>query len=225
MTMFDAESIRLEEPAAKMTGGILDAHKNSPKIFYALVKRFGDFASCLLLAPFVVCFGLILLVLNPFFNKGPLLYRQSRMGKDCEPFTAFKFRSMSTEKTVKRGAFDDLEEHRITKLGGIIRKARIDELPQIINIIKGDMSLIGPRPDFIDHAREYISSIPGYRERHAIRPGVTGLAQVDVGYVSDEVGFRKKVEADLTYIREMGFAVDLRIMFRTMQTVFGRCGR
>lgn len=87
------------------------------------------------------------------------------------------------------------------------------------------MGLVGPRPDFIDHARVYLDTIPGYRERHCVRPGVTGLAQTEVGYVSDEKGFRRKVAADLTCIRRMGFMCDLKIVLRTIQIVLCSRGR
>lgn len=224
--MFDAETIQTVDPAALGSKARAIEPKSAFSLFYAMVKRAGDFFAAIFILPFALISALLLLILNPFFNKGPLLYRQTRMGKNCQPFTAYKFRSMSSlapKTTEKRGAFDELEEHRITKLGRIMRKLRIDELPQALNILKGDMSLIGPRPDFIDHARVYILRIPGYRERHNVRPGVTGLAQTEVGYVSDEAGFRRKVAADLTYIRKMGFTYDLKIMVRTAQIIL--CGR
>ena len=178
-----------------------------------------------LLAPFTLIAALGLLVLNRFFNKGALLFRQTRMGQDCVPFTAYKFRSMKEAAPVKRGAFDALEEDRITTLGCLIRKLRIDELPQLINILKGDMTLVGPRPDFIDHANVYVEKIPGYRDRYAVRPGVTGLAQTEVGYVSDEAGFRCKVAADLIYIRKMSLLFDIKVILRTVQIVVARHGK
>ena len=179
----------------------------------------------LLLAPIALMAAVVLFLLNPMFNQGVLLYRQTRMGKGCRPFTAYKFRSMKEVASVKRGAFDDLEEDRITKLGALMRKLRIDELPQLINILKGEMSLVGPRPDFIDHANVYMVEIPGYCERYAVRPGVTGLAQTEVGYVSDELGFRRKVAADLQYITKMSFLFDLKVIFRTFVIVVARHGR
>lgn len=196
-----------------------------PSRFFMTVKRLSDFLAAALLLPITLVAALVLLVLNPIFNQGPLLFRQSRMGKDCKLFTAYKFRTMTEAAPVKRGAFDALEENRITKLGRLMRKTRVDELPQILNIVKGDMSLVGPRPDFIDHARVYVDCIPGYRDRHSVRPGVTGLAQTEVGYVSDEAGFRRKVAADMMYIRKMSFTTDLKIFARTIMIVFGQRGR
>jgi len=140
---------------------------------YKIAKKFFDLmVSTLLLPVFMV--GCIFLVLaNPFFNRGPLFFTQKRMGKGCAPFTAIKFRTMSCAHKVVRGAHDPLEVERITRLGSFLRKARLDEIPQILNVLRGEMSLIGPRPDSYDHARVYVDLIPGYRERHAALPGIS----------------------------------------------------
>ena len=223
--MFDAEVIETSAPvkaeALKTEPTIAPSHSTA----YGLTKRLMDLAAVVILAPFALLAAAGLAFINPVFNKGPLLFRQTRMGQNCVPFTAYKFRSMVDAPEIERGAFDALEEHRITRLGSMMRKLRIDELPQIINIFKGDMSLVGPRPDYIDHAHVYVREIPGYKNRYAVRPGVTGLAQTEVGYVSDEVGFRRKVAADLTYIRKMSIAYDLKVILRTVQIVVARHGR
>lgn len=192
---------------------------------YLWIKRGMDVAAALILLPVAAFFGIVLLLLNPLFNRGPLVYRQTRMGQDCQPFTAYKFRSMLEVQENARGAFDALEEHRITALGRQLRKLRIDELPQVLNILKGDMSLVGPRPDYIEHARVYLAEIPEYGTRYSVRPGVTGLAQTEVGYVSDLPGFRRKVAADLIYIRKMSLVYDLKVLLRTVQIVLGRRGQ
>ena len=100
------------------------------------------------------------------------------MGKNCEYFFAIKFRTMTNVKEITRKYDDPIETNRITPLGKILRKVRIDELPQILYVLKGDMSLIGPRPDYYVHALEYLKNVEGYRERLAIRPGITGLSQI-----------------------------------------------
>ena len=161
-----------------------------------------------------------MLALNPIWNKGPLFFTQARMGRDCRAFKAVKFRSMFNEK-VTRGADDPIETHRITRLGKFLRKSRIDELPQILNVLKGEMSLIGPRPDYFAHARSYVRNIQGYRERHLVRPGISGLAQVDVGYVEGTDATRAKVAADLRYIRDASLVLDFQIFWKTLRTVFG----
>lgn len=177
----------------------------------------------LLLVPLAFC-ALALLVLNPFWNKGTLFYRQPRMGKDCSPFTAIKFRSMRAVAKVTRGADDPIETDRITRLGQFIRRSRIDELPQILNVLKGEMSLIGPRPDYYSHATDYLRQIPEYRARHVVRPGISGLAQVDVGYVEGTDATRAKVSADLRYIREAGPKLEFEVFWKTLATVLGHKG-
>ncbi len=118
-----------------------------------------------------------LLIANPFLNRGPLLFIQKRMGRECNHFMAIKFRTMTCVSEMSRGADDPLEVNRITPLGGFLRKTRMDEIPQIINVLRGEMSLIGPRPDCFEHAETYLNTIAGYRERHAALPGISGLAK------------------------------------------------
>ncbi|SMX38844.1 sugar transferase [Maliponia aquimaris] len=165
-------------PATKAVQGRAAGHR---RLFRA-TKRAFDLVFSVLLLPVVLGCALFLLILNPFYNRGPLFYVQSRMGRNCKAFQAIKFRSMRVAPKVERGADAPLETDRITRLGGFLRKSRIDELPQIINVLRGDMSLIGPRPDYYDHAVQYLELVPGYRERHIVRPGVSGLAQTELGY-------------------------------------------
>lgn len=131
---------------------------------------------------------------------------------------------MRPAKTIKRSADDPLETDRITPLGSFLRKSRIDEMPQIINVLRGQMSLIGPRPDYIEHARDYLSSVPGYRARHAVRPGISGLAQVELGYIEGIEGTQQKIKADLYYIANMNFVMDTRILWKTLSVVLYRGG-
>lgn len=146
------------------------------------------------------------------------------MGLGCKPFKAIKFRSMRVAAKAGRSANDPLELDRITPLGRILRKSRFDELPQVLNVLRGDMSLIGPRPDYIHHARRYIRTIPGYRERHLVRPGISGLAQTEYGYVQGDEATRCKVRYDLFYIRNASVALELWIFWRTIRVVSNRQG-
>ncbi|MEJ6403689.1 sugar transferase [Yoonia sp. 2307UL14-13] len=190
----------------------------------ALIKRGFDIFVTAVLMPILVAVILFLLVLNPIFNRGNLLFWQRRMGQHCKPFWAVKFRTMRAANGPGRGAFDRLEHDRITGLGHILRKTRIDELPQIVNVLLGDMSLIGPRPDCYNHARVYLRDVPGYRARHAVLPGISGLAQTEIGYVDGLEGVRRKVMTDLDYIARQGLQLDLWITWRTICVVLGRCG-
>lgn len=188
---------------------------------FILGKRLFDLGfSALVLLP---CFALVaacLIVLNPVFNPGPLLYRPDRMGLGCAAFRLYKFRTMAPAATeVSRGPDDPLETERVTRLGAFLRRARFDELPQIFNVFRGEMSLIGPRPDDLTHARFFLLDVPRYRERHAIRPGITGLAQVELGYMHGRHGACRKTALDLHYIRHAGPGLDAWIFWRTLRTV------
>lgn len=193
--------------------------RSAPMAFFT-AKRALDIAVSVMLLPVVGASALVLLALNPVFNPGPLFFRQSRMGMNCLPFEATKFRSMLPAEGAGRGADDPLERDRITPLGDLIRRVRLDELPQVLNVLKGDMSLIGPRPDFLDHAEVYLETVPGYRKRHMVRPGISGLAQTEVGYVQGIAGTRRKVGADVYYILHAGWRLELFIFWRTLVVVF-----
>lgn len=186
---------------------------------FAVFKRAFDLlVSVALLIP-AIFFAAVLVVLNPVFNPGKLFYSQWRMGKDCKPFRMYKFRSMRMVAKRERHAEDGLEKNRITTLGHLIRRSRIDELPQSFNVLRGDMSLIGPRPDDLAHAKRYLKTVEGYRQRHSVRPGISGLAQVTVGYVHGSEDTRRKVAKDLEYIEKQGFRLELAIILRTVLTV------
>ncbi|WP_255733671.1 sugar transferase [Ruegeria sp. Ofav3-42] len=194
-------------------------------IAFNFAKRAFDLVvSTLVLLPLAVLCGIVLLILNPFWNKGPLFFLQERMGRNCEPFTAYKFRSMRPAEKIERSADCPLEEDRITTLGRFLRKSRLDELPQIINVIKGEMSLVGPRPDYIEHARNYLTQVPGYQERHGVRPGISGWAQVELGYIEGTDATRRKVQADLYYIANAGLAMEARIVWKTLAVMLRRGG-
>lgn len=188
-------------------------------------KRIFDLVfSAIVLVPVTLMISVVLLVLNPIYNPGPLFYLQKRMGRDCRPFKALKFRTMTEIPRQKRGPNDPLEHDRITALGRILRNSRIDELPQIVNVFRGDMSLIGPRPDCFRHALHFAKAIPDYRKRHMVRPGISGLAQIDLGYIEGTDATRLKTAADIAYIQNAGFRLDILILWRTIATVIGMRG-
>lgn len=191
---------------------------------FVVAKRIVDIVVSLLLLPVLAVVALILLCVNPFKNPGSLFYVQDRMGRDCEPFRAIKFRTMRPATVIDRSANCPVETDRITPLGAFLRKSRLDELPQVLNVLAGDMSLIGPRPDYYDHACHFLDNVPGYRERHAVRPGISGLAQTEVGYVHGTEATRRKVHADLFYISHSGFRLETWVFFRTLAVVFKQVG-
>jgi lipopolysaccharide/colanic/teichoic acid biosynthesis glycosyltransferase len=192
-------------------------HPNSAG--FRIAKRAFDLVIALAALPLIVLTALILLVINPVWNAGPLFFLQTRMGRDCRPFRAAKFRTMRPANEIMRGPDDPLEIDRITPLGQFLRRSRIDELPQFFNILAGHMSLIGPRPDYWDHATHYLDSVPAYRQRHMVRPGITGLAQVDGGYAEGVDATVEKTRYDLRYIRAGGVAMEFYVLRRTIQVV------
>jgi lipopolysaccharide/colanic/teichoic acid biosynthesis glycosyltransferase len=189
------------------------------KLAYWASKRSIDIIISLTLLPIMIGIAIFLLFLNYFCNKGTIFYVQKRMGMNCKPFNALKFRTMTTTDRIKRTYHDPLEVERITYLGRILRNLRIDELPQILNVIKGDMSLIGPRPDYYEHALMFLKDIPEYQKRHVIRPGISGLAQIRLGYVEGVNATKKKSKIDIFYIENANFILDLKIFFGTILTV------
>lgn len=187
---------------------------------YFASKRFFDvFVSCAAMPVFVVLCAVIFF-LNLFWNPGPLFYRQKRMGKDKRQFAMVKFRTMlPEEKTSKRGPFDSLEEWRITPVGRWMRLTRLDEVPQILNVIMGQMSLIGPRPEIFEFAEAYYDEIPGYHVRGTVRPGITGYSQVKQGYTDSEEAVRVKTKLDIFYVRNMNWWLDLEVLLGTVRVI------
>jgi len=202
----------------------ISQHSNGKKLFW-INKRMFDISMCLLLLPLLVFISLILFFINFFFNYGSLFFIQDRMGKNCSMFSAIKFRTMVPAKEITRKYNDPIETNRITPLGKVLRKSRIDELPQILNVLKGEMSLIGPRPDYYIHALEYINNVEGYRERHIIRPGITGLSQIRLGYIEGLEGTAKKVSIDNYYIHNVSYLIELKIIFITIFVILRGMGK
>jgi lipopolysaccharide/colanic/teichoic acid biosynthesis glycosyltransferase len=194
------------------------------KMFW-INKRLFDICVCLLLIPLFFIISIILLFINYFFNSGSLFFIQERMGKNCSAFFAVKFRTMVPVKEITRKYDDPIEENRITPFGKILRKSRIDELPQILNVLKGEMSLIGPRPDYYMHALEYMKNVKGYRERYIIRPGITGLSQIRLGYAEGLEATEKKVLVDNYYIHNVNYITELKIIGNTFITIIRGMGK
>lgn len=168
--------------------------------------------------------GCILVVANPWRNPGPLFFFQVRMGRSRRAITVIKFRTMLATECI-RSADDPLERDRITPLGRFLRRARIDELPQILNVLRGDMSLIGPRPDVFHHAKVYCRKIPDYQERFSVRPGISGLAQVEHGYAEGIESTIEKARLDAVYVQSACLRMDTYIFFQTLKTVFTALGK
>ncbi len=158
-------------------------------------------------------------------SRGPVLFRQARVGLRGKIFTVYKFRSMYADAEAKTGAvWATKDDPRITPLGRWLRKLRIDELPQLINVLKGDMSIVGPRPERPEFVKVLAEKIPYYPQRHSVKPGITGWAQINYKYgdtIEDTVA---KLEYDLYYIKHMSLSLDLYIMFHTVKTMLRQRG-
>lgn len=178
-------------------------------------KRAFDIVLAMALLPLVALTAVVLFALNRVASPGPLIFRQARMGRGGAAFTIYKFRSMLPSMAVHRGPEDPVEVDRITRFGRVLRRTRVDELPQIVNILRGEMSFVGPRPDMYDHARRFTETVPHYRRRHDVRPGITGYAQVTAGYAEGSGGTVEKARRDLVYIRCASPALEASIILRT----------
>lgn len=177
-----------------------------------------DIAFILLTAPVVLPLCLLTAIAIYFESPGPIIYTQTRIGKGNKPFTIYKFRSMRFDVDAPQ-QFAGESDPRITRLGKIIRKMRIDELPQFYNILKGDMSLIGPRPEQPDFVKTFDEKIPFYSYRHVVKPGITGWAQVRQGYATNVDQTQIKIEHDFYYIKNYSLLLDIFIILLTIRTV------
>jgi len=190
-----------------------------PPRIYTEIRRICDLISAILLLPIFIGLFLIVGLAIKLETRGPILFRQNRVGLNGNLFTMLKFRSMYDARHQAKGAFAEKMDTRITKVGSFLRRFRLDEIPQILNIIKGDMGLIGPRPEQPSIVAEYSLSIPYYGYRHIVRPGVTGWAQVSYGYAASEAESKRKLEYDFFYIKNMSVWLDVIIIFRTILTI------
>jgi lipopolysaccharide/colanic/teichoic acid biosynthesis glycosyltransferase len=193
---------------------------------YSRAKRLIDVALGLLgTLGFVLAIPFVLLG-NLISNRGPLFYRQPRVGKNGEVFPILKFRTMRPEA---EGQLSNewTQEHdpRITRFGRVLRVTHVDELPQMINILKGDLAVVGPRPEQPRYVAELAQKLPFYDLRHLVRPGLTGWAQVKYGYAGDEDDALEKLQYEFYYLRRQSLGLDLRIVGRTIRSVLGGGGR
>jgi lipopolysaccharide/colanic/teichoic acid biosynthesis glycosyltransferase len=152
--------------------------------------------------------------------RAPVFYRQRRVGLDGEVFNLLKFRSMSVNAEADgKAQWAQKNDSRVTRVGGFMRKTRIDELPQLLNVLRGDMSFVGPRPERPEFVSQLNERIPYYRERHCVKPGITGWAQLCYPYGSSEKDALEKLQYDLYYVKNHGFLFDLMILLQTAEVV------
>lgn len=189
-----------------------------PRVAVDPFKRLFDFFAALLLLVFFAPVLLLTALLIKLESPGPALFRQTRGGLNGRPFTIYKLRSMRCEENGPNVVQAQRGDDRITRIGKLIRMASIDELPQLLNVVKGDMSLVGPRPHAQAHDDYYGTLIPSYNQRFMARPGLTGLAQIKGlrGATGELEEMSARVKADIDYIDNWTLLTDLRIMLLTV---------
>ena len=167
--------------------------------------------------------ALLTAILIKLESRGPVLYKQERVGKNGRPFTVMKFRSMRMDAEKDGPVWAKSDDDRMTRVGRIIRKIRVDEIPQFWNILRGDMNFVGPRPERPHFVATLAQEIPYYEQRHLIAPGLTGWAQINYPYGASIDDARQKLQYDLFYIKNQNLALDATIMFETIKTIlFGK---
>ena len=197
---------------------------------YFHLKSLADWAAALIVAPFALPVIVIVSILIRLDDGGPALFKQLRVGRAGAPFLVYKFRTMTSEplpaeeSAVHAALATSHRDPRITRFGALLRKTRLDELPQILNILRGEMSWIGPRPEPEGLSPLFVARIPFYRYRYVVKPGITGWAQVNQGYVSGIDQIALKLQYDFYYIKNFSAWLDVLIFFKTLKTMFTGSG-
>lgn len=198
--------LKKEKLYNRETGTIYGSIKRCLEIIFSLLLL-------ILTSPLILCIGILVKMESP----GPIFYKQERIGMGNKPFMILKIRSMRNDAEKKGPQWANQNDPRVTKMGAFIRKTRIDELPQLINVLKGEMAIIGPRPErkiFID---QFEKEIPDFQMRILVKPGLTGWAQINGGY---NITPREKFELDMYYIENESLKLDVLIFIKTIKVVF-----
>lgn len=188
----------------------------SGQTIYPIFKRAFEIVFSIALLLFTLPVLVLTMIAIKLESPGPVFYKQERVGLNGKRFEIIKLRSMRTDAEKNGPQWAAKNDPRVTRVGKFIRKTRIDELPQLINILRGDMSLIGPRPERPVFTEKFDKEIPGFKKRLLVKPGLTGWAQVNGGY---EMTPAEKFELDMFYIQNQSFKMDMQILFRTVWVV------
>ncbi len=184
-----------------------------------IMKRFGDMlvaiGGLLVLLPLFLLVAFLIKVDSP----GPVIYRQIRVGLRGQPFAIWKFRSMVQDAENSGPQWAQTSDPRISRIGWWLRKIRVDEFPQLVNVLRGEMSLVGPRPERPVFVQDLRKTIPYYDLRHTVRPGITGWAQVKFRYGASAEDAHMKLQYDLYYVKRLSFALDMQILVETIRVM------
>ena len=192
---------------------------DTPRRVYGLLSRTSDIVISLAFLAFALPLMLFVALAVRLSGPGPVLYRQERVGLGGHPFTLLKFRSMRVDAEARGPAWATQRDPRVTSVGSLLRRTRIDELPQLLNVLQGAMSFIGPRPERPHFVEQLDQAIPHYRERARVKPGLTGWAQVNFPYGASVEDARVKLSYDLYYVKHRGVLLDLAILFSTVRVI------
>jgi len=196
----------------------------SPTISYLRTKRAIDYLIAITLLPLFLLTCLCVCLANLIWSCGPLFFRQTRIGYQGKPFTLIKFRTMVPSVGNPENLLTREGDARITRVGKFLRRSRLDELPQLLNVLRGEMSWIGPRPEAALLSDYYQSELPHYQARYAVMPGVTGLAQVSQGHVISIEDTHGKLSYDLFFIQHTSLMLEVWIAVRTVQIMISGFG-
>ncbi|MBC2022560.1 sugar transferase [Listeria booriae] len=194
--------------------------KKKSAVFQAM-KRLFDFVFAIILLVITAPIMLVTMCAVKLESSGQIIYRQQRVGLYGVPFTIYKIRSMTSDAEVNGAKWAEKDDPRVTKVGCFIRKTRIDELPQLWNVLKGEMSIIGPRPERPIFTKEFQTLYPNFTRRLVVKPGLTGWAQVNGGY---DISPKEKLKFDLEYIQTMSAFNEARILCRTVKVIMSGSG-
>jgi len=192
---------------------------------YVRTKRLFDAVVVLVTAPVALVLGGIIAAAIRFDSRGPVIFKQCRVGLEGRPFTLYKFRTMRADNDGENQArFASTSDDRLTRVGRLLRRIHVDELPQLWNVLRGDLSLVGPRPEQGPFAERFSETIPFYSHRHLVRPGLTGWAQVNFGYADNHADTIEKLSYDLYYIKHVSVWLDMEVMGRSIWTILSGFG-
>jgi lipopolysaccharide/colanic/teichoic acid biosynthesis glycosyltransferase len=186
---------------------------------YRVVKRVFDVIGVVITAPLSLLLASVVALVVYLDSGRPILYWQQRVGFGGKPFWMVKFRTMRTDAEANGSAFATLDDHRVTKTGRFLRQYRLDEIPQLWNVLRGEMSIIGPRPEQLGFAEQFSAEIPLYEHRSSVLPGITGWAQVNDGYAASVDETKSKLRHDFFYVKHCSAHLDLLIVWRTIRTI------
>ncbi len=188
--------------------------------FYSQLKRAGEVLLAILLQIALLPFELIIALITKITSPGPALYKQIRVGKNDKEFALYKFRTMRIDAEKNGAQWSGTEDNRVTPFGKLLRRTHFDELPQLINVIKGDLSFVGPRPERPEFVTILKEKIPYYDIRHIVQPGVTGWAQINYRYGASVEDAYEKLQHEIYYIKNRSIILDLAIIIKTIRSVF-----